>query len=451
MVDPANYRLAFVLPRTRQLVALPANGAYVFPRVSVSPGERAAQQLSHRIKSRWNIQSIVLDLIADDRPESPCAVIEVRSLDWDPLTSGFVNVELDAVSDESLLPAERDVLHSILSGSDAGRGPFSRIEWIEDVYEWFRQSNTPCGAIIGRDTLQLSAGGRFCLIRIATSSGKGYWLKATGEPNSREFGITVFLSKNYPQYLPRIVATCREWNAWLMEEHGSSLNHSMSLEAFQEAVRNMANLQKLSIGHSSDLMNISCGDHRIHKLISSIPYLIAYIDEAMAVQTSTKAPRLTSERLHAIEGLIHRACLIHQELKIPDTLIHSDINPGNILYDGVSCVFTDWCEANLGNPFIAAEQMRMHATKQSPEPALWARAMTEEYKSCWTELLTERQLELSFKLSPLLAIVSHLHDSCKWLDSPKRNDPERLSYARSLARHIDRMVEVPQLKEALCP
>lgn len=235
-----------------------------------------------------------------------------------------------------------------------------------------------------------------------------------------------------------------------MEEHGSSLLNSESLEDFRQAVHTMADLQKAFIGRSDALFDACCGDHRNEILHSRVAEMIAYIDEAMALQTSTKVPKLSSSRLRVLKTALDEACSLQQELEIPDSLMHNDISPDSILYDRNRYVFTDWCEAKVGNPFITMEQMSLHAARSSSEPEVWAQALRDEYRACWRDVLTERQIDRSFQLAPLLSMLSYLHESTKFLDSHKRYEPQRLSYSRSLARHIDRVVQIPSLREALC-
>ena len=51
---------------------------------------------------------------------------------------------------------------------------------------------------------------------------------------------------------------------------------------------------------------------------------------------------------------------------------------------------------------------------------------------------------------PILAAASTLYGRGDWLTSPRRDDQCRQSYARSLARHMDRAAREPSLVEALC-
>src|SRR5260370_21161428 len=113
MADSTDYRLALIHPQSRQLIAAHIDRTYVLPQISIPLWERPAAQLTHLIEERWHIRTIVLDLVTDDCPDSPCAIIEVRTSLWDPSTEGFTTVDLDKISDESLSLNERKVLQSI--------------------------------------------------------------------------------------------------------------------------------------------------------------------------------------------------------------------------------------------------------------------------------------------------------------------------------------------------
>jgi hypothetical protein len=185
MTDSMGYRVALILPQSRHVIAALIDDTYVLPQISIPLWERPAEQLTRLIEERWHIKSIVLDIVFDERPEAPCAIVEVRTSLWDPTTTGLAAVDQEKIGDESLKRHEREVLQRILMGEDFGRGPFSRIGWINDVQAWVQQVTNDCGSTLTGETLHLNAGGHFCLIRLTASSGVGYWLKATGDPNTR--------------------------------------------------------------------------------------------------------------------------------------------------------------------------------------------------------------------------------------------------------------------------
>ena len=450
MDNHTEYRLAFILPESRQLLGIQNSGDIELPRISVPMWQRPAEQLTRLIEETWNIRTLVLDLLCDSPISTPCAVIEVRSSSWQFTRRGLTTVHLGNIGRLSLSGDERAALLSILSGSNTSRSPFARIVWINEAQEWIHTAIRDHDVIFTDEMRHLNAGGEFCLLRLGTIAGPAYWLKAVGRPNAHEFGVTAYLAAVCPEYLPPILAIRADWRAWLMEEYGTSLHSSSSLEHFKRAASNLANLQIRLIGRSADLLGAGCGDHSIGVLRSHIDNIIEYLDCAMSQQTSTKVPPLPASRLNEIGRILHEACSAMEDLNIPDSLMHNDISPGSILTNGSDCVFTDWCEAYVGNPFITLEQLCVHASRKSESSQYWSSALKDVYRSVWVENLTEHQVERALQLAPLLSVLSYLHGRGDWLEPSRRTQPAFLSYSRSLARHMDRIANSAELREALC-
>jgi hypothetical protein len=450
MIENIDYRLAFILPRSRQLVGIEKSGAVEFPVVNVSLKERPAEQLTREIEKKWKIKTIILDILVGTDSTTPCAVTEVRTASWDFEREGFCIVQPEKVSESTLADSQSRSLKSILSDDDAACGAFSRIGWIEDAQRWIQSSVKDHEVIFTEDIRQLNGGGAFCLLRLGTQSGPAYWIKGVGEPNTHEFAITSFLAKHSPEYLPPIVATRSDWNAWVMEDFGTSLHSSNSLTDFERAAIRLAELQKLLAGRSDELLAAQFRDHRTKTLSSHIEELIAYLGEAMRQQTSTKVPKLTEPRLRKIGAYLYDCCDAMAGQDIPDSVMHSDISPGSILSNGTDCVFTDWCEGYVGNPFTTLEQLCVHAARKTNEAESWTRLLKQIYRSRWTSILTERQIDRAFEHLPALSLLSYLYGRGDWLHTPRRNDPAVQSYSRSLARHMDRIVGNSDLSEVLC-
>jgi hypothetical protein len=450
MIEYTDYRLALILPHARQLLGIPGPGAVELPVIRIPMWERPAEQLTRQIGDKWKITTIILDILAGPSSETPCAVAEVRTASWDFEHDGFCIVRPENISGSSLANGQRQSLIAILNATESDGNPFSRIGWIEDAQRWIQSSVNDKEVIFTREIRQLNGGATFCLLRLGTQSGPAYWIKGVGEPNAHEFAVTSYLAKHCPQYLPPVVAMRRDWNAWVMEEIGSSLHHSNSLDDFNRAVYQLASLQKRLVGRSEELLAAQCADHRIGVLDSHIDEIFEYLDSAMRQQTSTKVAPLTTSRLHEIRGALHEACHALDALCIPDSLIHNDISPGSILSNETKCVFTDWCEAYVGNPFITFEQLCVHTARKTGEPELWVQRLRSVYRSCWMDVLTERQIDRALSIVPLIAVLSYLYGRGDWLHASRRNEPAFLSYSRGLARHMDRAATRSGLLEAKC-
>ena len=155
------------------------------------------------------------------------------------------------------------------------------------------------------------------------------------------------------------------------------------------------------------------------------------------------------DRLHELGDLLKEGCAAIESIDVPDTLIHNDMNPGNILFDGLRAVFTDWSEAGIGNPFLTFRHLQVQAL-EADETCTWAQQLKQIYIDHWRNLLSESQIEMAFALSPPLAVASYLCGRDPSFTSSHRDIGSVQSHARSLARYMDRFARAPEFLEALC-
>jgi hypothetical protein len=318
MIEKIDYRLAFLVPQARQILASEASGIIALPSIGISGWNRPAEQLTRHIRSTWNIQAIVLDVLPGSSVSSPCAVIEVLTPDWRYAKKGLRAVDPSLIESASLSDEERLHLMSILEDGDAV-APFSRLGWVDEAQRWIEASVRDHAVEFSDEMVQLNAGGDFALVRFGTRQGPAYWLKATGDPNRQEFSITSALSRCIPQYLPPLVATRDDWNAWVMEEVGRPLCERLSFQALETAILALAALQRQRILHTRSLLEAGGIDRRPAALGTELDELISVLSEAMNRQTSTKVLRLERHQLHELRAILENAYLrIHDRLDLAD-------------------------------------------------------------------------------------------------------------------------------------
>lgn len=352
----------------------------------------------------------------------------------------FVEIPVDQLNETELSGHERCDVTLLFEGR--GRSPFSRIGWIDEAVVWF-ESATSCTISAHDGIEQWNAGAGFALLRMHAENGRRYWLKATGEPNVHEFLMTRLLSETCPDFVPKLVATKTEWNAWLTEDAGYPLSDPPSSAELLSAAKRLASLQVLTVGKSDELLAAGAFDQRLSALRGHIDEVIAYLIEAMAKQKSTKAAPLSRDRLLDLGEILGDACFRLEALGIPDALIHNDLNPGNILSDGANYVFTDWSEAVVGNPFLTCERLCQlnRAHRES---------VRNVYRECWSHRLSAHSMDEAIALTRLLAIYAYLYGRGDWIAQGESVRPQFESYARSLARHMDRAARDVSLLEILC-
>lgn len=431
------YRVVLIQPESHGALALAAGGSFRLPRVSIPAMSRPARQLQKAIKATWGISAFMLDTCVATHGVSPCVVAEVHS---PQLSSDLEEVALDRIVSSELSNEEHHECQLLLqSGS---RNPLARIGWIDEVLGWVA-SITGRGFSTKNEIEQLNAGRGFALLRFRSDDGGGYWLKATSAPNTHELSTTSCLSGLCPEFLPKLIAMKKEWNAWLMEDAGEPLCDSPGELEIAGAVRSFATLQVRTVDAVDDLLATGAFDQRLPLLRRHLDEVIAFLIDAMARQTSTKVAPLRSNRVKEL-GMIVRDALCQLEvLGIPDALVHNDLNRGNILHHDMHFAFIDWSEAAVGVPFFSLERFRLLNRDAEGE-------LRRVYGEVWREYVSQANVNRACQLAPLLSIFAYLYGRGDWLKDAGRVSPQFESYARSLARHMDRAAQDRSLQEVLC-
>ena len=115
------------------------------------------------------------------------------------------------------------------------------------------------------------------------------------------------------------------------------------------------------------------------------------------------------------------------------------------------CRFIDWSEAYLGNPLITLQHLLLlNKLENSQIRHSINLLLKQSYARVWAASCDSNALEEGFLYAPILAAASTLYGRGDWLNSTTRNDPRRQSFARTLARYMDRAAREPGLLEALC-
>ncbi len=439
----AEYRLIMTARGSQAVWAEHRNGRPRLPRVTIPRYARHAEELQLAIAAEWRIQIVILDLL----PEKPilgfCALAEILGFCPDTflMPVPFSELEVGQVTDD-----ERERIGLTLDGAEHTNRPLSSPGWAGTAMEWLQAAVDHSLPFTGK-IRQLNAAGGFMLARFEMQREPAYWLKAVSGPNAHEFGLTRKLAQLCPEFLPPIVGWHEPWNAWWMEEAGEPVTF-WTLSRLACAVSTMAALQKRTIGYRAELLNAGASDHCLPTLRDRLGEIFEYLAEVMAMQVSAKAIPTKRDRLQELSQITEDACFRMEALGIPDAIFSTDIQSDNILFKGNRCVFIDWCESAVGNPFTAFEYLCLLEPNQRGN---WTAELREDYRQSWLDCLNADQIDQAFALAPVLAIVSCLYGRGTWLHSPERQDPSRQRYARSLVRHLDRAAtRNPRLSEVLC-
>jgi hypothetical protein len=443
------YRVVLVDPASRAVCVPERGDEHCLLRIAVTQETRPVRDLQKALREVWSLSVIILDFLRTVDRTSMCAVAELLHREIPP---GFHAVHADQLSEEDLSEQERDSLQSMLEGEASTQ--LAKVGWIDNAIAWL-ETTTGAGVLAKAEVEQYNAGGGFALIRFRMESGRSYWLKATGAPNTHERAVTTLLSRLGGGYVPEVIAERPDWNAWLMGDNGDlfparTRDMSRVVPILEGAVKSLAELQMRTMGSELDLLEAGASDHRTDVLRSTAKTLFAYIGEAMDAQTSTKVPRIPAKRLHDLQSLFVDVCSDSEDLELPDMVLHGDLNFGNILIAQERCVFVDWCEAYIGNPLVTFEHLLLlNPIEDGSLKAACNQRLREVYRTAMSRLCHPGAINAGFACMPLLAAASTILARGDWLQTSLRNDPRRQAYVRAIARHMDRAARNPLLLERL--
>jgi Phosphotransferase enzyme family len=421
------------------------------PVLSVPAHTRNAEEVTAAIRNAWNLDTHCLFSLSDSaRPQA--LVRDQVAETCDPNCGCPAGMEwLSVVSlSEGVFQSSSDfsVVENSLRTFEQYRrdelpGFFGKPGWLREVTEWVGAQADAIGLCLTGKFRQLNASPTFSLIRFETN-GPALWFKAVGEPNLHEHSITLKLATAFLRFIPHLVGSKPEWNAWLsLEAEGSELDATSPALAWEVAAENLALLQVATLGRRLELIEVGCKDLRPWALRNLVDRFFDCMTELMERQTKPSPAPLSRNELLVLKQKITSALEELEANGLPNALGHLDLNPGNVLVSGPRCVFLDWAEAHVGPPFFSFQYLLQHWRRLRPADPANEGSFICHYTKVWRPLVSSEQIATSFKLAPMLAAFAFAASACR---NPGTTPPEIAALLRSTVRRMKR--EADALRES---
>jgi hypothetical protein len=432
---------------------------FALPSVTISAGNRFAETLTSAVKTDWGAE--VLCLFDWDA----LAVVDATGVRYE-VAEHWSNsnrskpptqwLSVAALSPDSLIdPRDFSAIRQVVTQchaamEDSSPGPFARLGWFRELREWVRRVIEPQGLHLSDNFRQMNASSSFSLLRFETD-GPALWFKAVGEPNEKEFPITCSLAQLFPEYLPPILATRPDCKGWLAREaEGRKLDETEEITLWRAAATTLARLQIESIDHRTRLLSAGARDLGGVALAPLVQPFIGMMTQLMEKQTKALPAVLSREELFSLGACIRSALTELDAIGIPQTLGHLDLNPGNIIVSPTRCVFLDWVEAYVGNPFLSFEYLLEHLRGSTGMAAPVEAMLIESYCTQWTRVISPKALREAVRLAPLLAAFAYAMGNEVWNDPRRLQEPATAGYLRSLARRMNREANKLTHRRSVC-
>ncbi len=453
------YRVIVLSPDGKDILVVPDVGRFALPSVEIPQWQRVAENLGKAVKSAWGEEIVCLSELSElagtygagihyqvarhwrtvDGPKVPTKWFSVAALSKDSPTD---------VTDYSAI--QQSIAQCGADGKTSPTGPFTCLGWFDELREWIEEVIGPLGFQLNGRFRQLNASPSFSLIRFDTD-GPALWFKAVGEPNQREFPITCELSRLFPRYVPIVLATRSEWNGWLTREAvGKPLSEAQEDALSEQSASSLADLQIDSIERGTQILAAGARDLGVNVLSKMVGPFIETMTQLMERQTKIPPAPLSHKELLFLGDRLQTALEALEALEIPETLGHLDLNPGNIVASPDRCVFLDWAEAYVGNPFFTFQYLLEHLRRSAAGDSALEMSLVSSYREQWKRMVGSTAIDGALSLAPLLATFAYAAGSDAWRYQERMQDPATAGYLRSLARRMHREANTLGERRSLC-
>ena len=273
-------------------------------------------------------------------------VAQVEPLEAAPL--GFQWVDATDVVETLVPEAARSVVRRSSERPDGGASllepPWARPGWFARASAWMEARLLEAGSAIGEPP-RLVYQGPLGSVLCAQSGGYAAFLKCAPRAFPHEASLTHALWRRSPTAVPAVIAIDADENWLLMHDYGGQLVDAGPESAWPQALVAVAALQRSSIPWAGDIAAAGGQVRPLDRLASEVPQMLARDDFGSRLDQETRDAWIaTTPRL--VE-----ACAALNDLGLPDTLVHGDLHPGNVVVTPMGHVVVDWSDAAVGNPF----------------------------------------------------------------------------------------------------
>jgi hypothetical protein len=310
-------------------------------------------------------------------------VLENHSPGWLP-PAGWRWVTRETLAALPLaMPAHRAVLETYLAEAETDaisglRAPWARRGWFARTQAWIEAQLERLDCVLVPPLVQVRNWGISCVLRVRTFTGSLYLKAASTRPLfAREAVVVQGLAARYPAHMPLPVAADQHQNWLLLADVGPDLRSTPDSQVWAEALYTFGRLQRATATQVDDLLGFGCRDRRLETMLAYLEALVQDAEVAAQLQADEQArlchliPRLTAMG-HALA-----------DYRVPYTLVHGDLHPGNIAHHQGTYRFFDWTDACIAHPFFDVLPI-LHSAQSLPDAASACSHMLESYLELWT-------------------------------------------------------------------
>lgn len=157
-------------------------------------------------------------------------------------------------------------------------------------------------------------------------------------------------------------------------------------------------LQRDTTDRLGALQAIGCADRRLETLPAWVDFLVADVETLVLIEPQE------ADRLIALGPHLKELAAELSDYRLPSTLVHGDLHPGNIAAYHGKYLFYDWTDACIAHPFMDLITV-LEETDTFADRAQAMARLRHAYLSQWTDYKPQDRLMDAWTLAEPLAAL----------------------------------------------
>ena len=366
------------------------------------------EELVERVRSECGPDIAILRCLAEgDANEGKPRLYSAVSLSDGELRPGFRWSDLDEPSfdegvRENLAGIARLEVERLSSNSETDSPvPWdSPTNWHRRARNWIQGNLPQAGDGQSWRIAQIRSWSISSVFRIS-SGGRRLYFKASPRYFDTEVAVTQDVSNRLPEASPEILSAEPEQGWMLMNDLGDiTLAKADRMELWHDAMKTIANVQRGYIGRTDELERMGVERRSIGQIVKT---LVEWTQDPSRAGLRLFQPEaeVQLKRLDANLDRIEAMALSLEELGLPQTLEHGDLDSTNIFIRNGVPVLMDWSDACISHPFF---------TPLTPAQARRYPELVDTYLGEWSSYGSISALRSGFEMAKVMvALESTFH------------------------------------------